>query len=572
MSSVSNYILRSNGEEFARTFKVKSISVLHEVNRISRAKILLLDGDVSAQDFVLSNTDFFKPGNEFEIEIGFENDVKNVFKGIICNHGIKIKDTNASSLEIECKHAAIKLTQNKTSRLYFEKSDKQVVEEILDKEGVDYTIVDWPEFNREQLLHCESSNWDFVLSRTEANGLLVFPDEGGLRIAAPDIDQEEVLNCTYGSNVLEFEAEINNEYQKAKVECRAWSPEDQEVLSVEGTPGFSNTLGNLDTNALAEVWEDRFSLQQHTGDLTEEELTAWSNARATRNELSKIIGRVRIKGTHDARTGKVITLSGFGERFIGKALITGIRHELHNGNWTTDIQFGLAPDWFLAAAKRMHSSSNSLVPPIQGCQIGVVTQLEEDPRNSFRVKIKIPIFDNESDGIWARLIQPYAGDDYGFCFYPEIGDEVVVGFLNQDPGHAVVLGSVHSSAKAAPENATDDNHLKGIYTRSGLKMTFEDDQKTIEIATPSGNTILIDESDKTIRITDEHDNFLEMKSDGIILDSKKDISIKAVKDIKLEGVNIEIKASGKFAAEGNAGADLKSSAIAVLKGSLVQIN
>ncbi|HET8737250.1 MAG TPA: Rhs element Vgr protein, partial [Pricia sp.] len=86
MKSVTNYILRSNGEEFARNFKVKSIMVLHEANRISRAKILLLDGNVSEQDFSLSNTDFFIPGRELEIDIGFENEVRNVFKGIVVKH------------------------------------------------------------------------------------------------------------------------------------------------------------------------------------------------------------------------------------------------------------------------------------------------------------------------------------------------------------------------------------------------------------------------------------------------------------------------------------------------------
>ena len=62
MKNVTNYILRSDGEEFAHVFKVKSIMVLHTANRISRAKLILLDGDVSEQKFALSDNDFFKPG------------------------------------------------------------------------------------------------------------------------------------------------------------------------------------------------------------------------------------------------------------------------------------------------------------------------------------------------------------------------------------------------------------------------------------------------------------------------------------------------------------------------------
>ena len=108
MKNVTNYILRSDGEEFAQTFKVKSINVLHEANRISRAKIRLLDGDVSAQNFELSNLDFFLPGREIEIDLGFENDVDNVFKGIITTHAVKGYDDNVSIREIVCKHKAVR--------------------------------------------------------------------------------------------------------------------------------------------------------------------------------------------------------------------------------------------------------------------------------------------------------------------------------------------------------------------------------------------------------------------------------------------------------------------------------
>lgn len=572
MKNVTNYILRSNGEEFAQAFKVKSIMVLNEVNRICRAKVHLLDGDVSAQNFELSNTDFFKPGNELEIDIGFESDVKNVFKGIITEHAIKVKDSNVSSLVITCKHQAVKLTQASVNKFFYEKSDKETIQDLLDAAGVDHTVNDWPEYTHEQLVQYQSTAWDYILSRTDANGMFVFTQENKLLITAPDVEQEEALNCEYGSNVLEFEASINNEFQTPKVESKAWSSEDQEILTIEGTSSFTNPLGNIESEALADVWGDHFSLLQHTGDVTEEELSAWSNAKATKNELAKVVGRVRVRGTHEVAPGKVITLTGFGERFVGKALVTGVRHELQKGNWSTDIQFGISPSWFLSKTTEPSVQSGALVPKINGCQIGVVTQLEEDPQSQFRVKVKIPILDEDEEGIWTRIARPYAGDEYGYCFYPEIGDEVVVGFLNEDPRHAIILGSVHSGSLPAPENATDDNHLKGIYTRSGLKMTFEDDQKIIEIATPSGNKIVMDEAEQSIVVTDEHNNTLEMKSDGIFLESQKDINIKGNKDIKIEGVNIELKASGKFSAEGSAGADLKSSAIAVLKGSLVQIN
>ena len=66
-----------------------------------------------------------------------------------------------------------------------------------------------------------------------------------------------------------------------------------------------------------------------------------------------------------------------------------------------------------------------------------------------------------------------AGDDRGFFFRPEIGDEVVVGFLDDDPRRAVILGMLHSSAKAAPLAGSDDNHEKVYQSRSKMKLSLQ---------------------------------------------------------------------------------------------------
>ena len=57
------------------------------------------------------------------------------------------------------------------------------------------------------------------------------------------------------------------------------------------------------------------------------------------------------------------------------------------------------------------------------------------------------------------------------------------------------------------------------------------------------------------------------------MESGKDIVLKAATgDIKMEALNIESKANVKFSAQANAQAELQSSGITVVKGSLVNIN
>ena len=131
---------------------------------------------------------------------------------------------------------------------------------------------------------------------------------------------------------------------------------------------------------------------------------------------------------------------------------------------------------------------------------------------------------------------------------------------------------LHSSAKPAPIEAKDDNHEKGLLTRSKIKLHFDDDKKILTLATPAGKMIVLDEDAGELRLEDENGNKIVMGADGISIESAKDILLKATGDIKAEGVNIEQKSSAQFKLEGGAGIEVKSSAIATIKGSLVKIN
>ena len=216
--------------------------------------------------------------------------------------------------------------------------------------------------------------------------------------------------------------------------------------------------------------------------------------------------------------------------------------------------------------------SGAMLPAIQGLHTGIVTQLENDPDGEDRIMVRIPEINNEDDGIWCRVSTLDAGNNRGTFFRPEMEDEVLVGFINNDPRHGVVLGMLNSSAKPAPITASDDNNEKGYVSRSEMKMIFDDDKKSFSLETPAGNKFLITEEDKEIHLKDQHGNEIIMNEDGIKIQSIKDIILKASGDIKAEGVGIGIKGSGNTKVEGNSGAELSSGGVTNVKGSMVNIN
>lgn len=558
------------GEELSKSYEVKSITVAKEVNKIPTANIVLIDGDPTSRDFKLSNEDLLIPGQEIEITAGYHSDEETIFKGIVIKHNVRIR-ANTSQLIIECKDEAVKMTIGRKSKYFYESSDSDIFEEIIGDYGLS-SDVESTNHTHAELVQYNASDWDFLISRAQANGKLCFIDDGSITIAKPAIDQSEIETVTFGGSLLDFDAEIDARHQVQKVAAYGWNHADQELIEVEGKDPKVSLNGNLSASDLTETIGLESLELRHGGAVTDTELQDWADAKWLFQQLAKVRGRIKFQGIATVKPNTVLKLEGVGDRFSGNIYITGVQHVISEGNWVANAQFGLSTDWFSETFEISAKPASGLLPAIQGLQVGIVSQLEEDPDGEDRILVQIPIINNEEEGIWCRVSAPDAGENRGIFFRPEIGDEVIIGFINQDPNDAIVLGMLHSSAKPSPITAADDNHEKGIITRSELKVLFDDDKKIITIETPAGKIISLDEDEGAITIEDDNSNVITINSDGISMESAGDISIKASGDVNIEGTNVSIAANAEFKAEGSAGAEVSTSAIAVLKGSLVQIN
>lgn len=558
------------GNELSKKYQVKTISIEKEVNRIPTAKIILIDGEPAKQDFELSNEELLIPGTEIEITAGYHSDEETVFKGIIIKHNIKIR-ANGSYLIVECKDEAMKLTIGRKSNYFYDNKDSDIIEEIISRYGID-NEVEATNYEHKELVQYHISDWDFIVSRAQANGKLCFVDDGKLSVKKPDFTSTEIETVTFGATMLDLDAEIDARHQIDKVTSYSWNYADQELVEIEATDPSVSLNGNLEPSDLSSIIGLENLELRHGGSLSTTEMQDWSDAKWMFQQLSKIRGRVKFQGIPAVKPGTILKLQGVGDRFNGKVYVTGISHHISEGNWTVDAQFGINPKWFSETYDINPLPASGLLSGICGLQIGIVSQLEEDPDGENRILVQLPIINNEEQGIWCRVASLDAGENRGAFFLPEISDEVIVGFINDDPNDGVVLGMLNSSAKPAPITASDDNHEKGFITRSEMKVLFDDDKKSISIETPAGKKIVLDEDAGSIVLEDDNSNIITVDSSGIAIESASDINLTASGDVNIEGTNVNIKANAQFKAEGSAGVEMSSSATATLKGSLVQIN
>lgn len=577
---VPTFKLLAEGKDISAAYPVLSVTVDRIVNRVPTARIVVRDGSAADAKFPASDGADLIPGKTVEIGLGYDGKDQKVFKGIIVKHAIKVGANGDSILTLHCKDAVTKLTVGRHSRYFTESKDSDVIETIVQTHSGLTPEVTSTKVKHPEIVQYYTTDWDFILSRAEMNGQIVLAKDGKLQVKSPTTSGSPVLKLSYGVNLLEFEAEMDARCQYKAVKAKAWNYTDQDLLEVEGSEPSVSNVGNLSSSQLADVIGLSNLELHHSGQIQNQELQAWADAQLLKSRLAKIRGRVKTLGSPDAKLDALVELKGVGSRFNGLAYVSGIRHEMVGGAWFTHMQLGLDPEWFYKSADLVEKTASGLLPGVNGLQIGVVVQLQDDPNSEDRILVKAPIIDAKAKGIWARIATLDAGKERGSFFRPEIGDEVVLGFLNDDPRDPIVLGMLNSSAKSAPLKAQDTNHQKGFFTRSKMKVTFDDDKKVITLETPSGNKMIISDEDKGITLKDQNGNTLVMNDSGISMKSPKDITIeatgkltlKSTQDTSIEGLNINAKANAQFKAQGNGGAEVSTSAIAILKGSLVQIN
>ncbi|WP_047258576.1 type VI secretion system tip protein VgrG [Chromobacterium subtsugae] len=565
-----------------------SLSVRRAFNRISWARLEILDGDMAKDSLKLADSNTFVPGAKIAIQLGYGKDVWDVFSGLVVRHGVRMDVQRVGQLEIECRDEAFRMMLDRTNANYIKRKDSDVIRALVDAHGLEVEV-DETGFEHPELVQYYCSDWDFMLARAEFNGLLVDAADGKVRVASPRTGGREAFELTWGDDLYDFEADIDARLQHESAQAAAWDAKRQQMITgSEARPLSLVEQGNLDGSALAKA-AGAPKLRLQTATQQEPDiLSAWAKSSQLRAELGRIRGRLRCAGTPLAVPGVLVKVNGLGERFSGKILVSAVEHSLGEGEWYTDIEFGLDPDWHMMRDDVQAPAAAGLLPGVGGLQIGVVLKLDGDPQDAQRIQIKLPVMQAETEGVWARMLQFYGSSEFGAFFPPEVGDEVIVGYLNDDPCHPVVLGSVYSSKRQPPYPLEADNDIKAIVTRSRHQLVFDEKDKILTIATPGGNTLVLDDKDQSALLQDQHGNTIKLSKDGIALSSPSDISLKAggnIKlkaemgieaqaqaDVKVQGLNVNLEAQVGFVGKGAATAELSASGQTVVRGGLVLIN
>jgi len=526
-------------------YNLLSISVSNEVNRISYAEMVLIDGDYSKQVYHISDGDFFDPGKNISISIRKEGEAREekvIFKGSVVTHSLRYDQGN-SLLTVEMSDDAIQMTTIKQSDIFEDIKDSELIEGLILRSGLTMETVDDTRFKHERIVQYHTTNWDMLLSRADVNGLLVTAVNGKVSARIPKLSATSVKTFKLGKDIiydLDLKLDISDQY--ASIQTTTWDEEGHSI-SKSNIESFNLAQGKLKAADIKKISGDKAERLLALVPLSPPEGKAWAEARMLRTRLSMLRGSIKIEGFANLKLLDNIKIEGMGLKFEGLTMVTGIRHEVTENGWFTHLQFGLEADGLSGTASLTALPASGLLPGINGLQTAVVEDIELDATKRARVKVRMFGAIGAEKVVWARMATLGAGHERGMFFWPEKNDEVVLGFINDDPRYPVILGSLYGSKNMPPVARDEKNATKGFVSRKGMKLLFDDELQQISIHTSAGNQIVINESQKFIEINDINKNTIKLNADGIVINAAENLVIEAKGDVSIKGKAVKIEGS-----------------------------
>ena len=558
----------SDGQEMDARYEVMSVDIDKTVNKVASAQVTILDSGNSSTGLRfldISDAKFFKPGNEFEIRLGYLEQSRSVdrqvFKGVLVKHRIRMSIKGAY-LTLNFKAPAIGMTKVRRNAVYQKKmTDTQIVEKIINGyDKVEPGSIDAGDYQHSsEMVQYYCLDWDFILSRAAANGRWLLCDDNQLSVISPRVKPSADLTLDFSvESYYSFDMEISILDQIPSLTVGSWDPTEQQSFESEQSQTTAPEQGDLTPAELAQALGIPDIKLQSLVDTDAAEVESWANARLLQCLLSLYRGTLTLPGMTALKPGDTLEFKGLNERFNGKTVVSAIRHQLNAEGWQTHIQFGLSAGWLQHVRTMMDVDAAGLVPGIHGLQVGIVQKFSKDQAGKFRVPVLMPAFssasnaDNNSDNIvLARLGKFDAGDGRGAFFHPEPGDEVIVGFINNDPRQPVILGSMHSPKNKPPDDVIDNSlgyKYKGIVIDENMSIRFDKSVKPAEI------DIVASDGNKVSLTADAQGN--------LTVETKKGMQLKPAESLEVTTKKTKLNTTASLGVETQS-TDLKSQTVSV---------
>ncbi|MGH3797780.1 MAG: VgrG-related protein [Pseudonocardiaceae bacterium] len=505
-------------------------------------------------------------------------------------------DTTGTLTEVRGYDHSHRLFRGRRVAAYANMTISDVVRKVAQRAGLPVSKVD--SFGAaspdSEITQDNVSDWELLQRLADLTGAELTVADGKLSFTSPPKStsapgasaraRQDPLVLEAGQNVTALRASVSSAEQVGQVEVRGWDYLTKQAVSAKAPAKTENAqLAGVTPQSLAQKFGNGTLFATDVPHRTQAAAKTAADALAEQiaGAFAEIEGVAR--GNPKLRAGTPVSVSGAGKPFEGKYTLSATRHLFATDTGYTTLftvsghqersLYGLTNGGHERGGGRRHAVSG-LVPAL-------VTDVR-DPRKLGRVKVKFPWLADDYTSSWARTVQYGAGSKRGAMILPEVGDEVLVGFDQDDFDTPYVLGGLYNGKDEpapSPYDLVDRNSgqvaARRLVSRTGHRLELVEaagKQDVIRLITGDDKYSLeLDKKGTKVTVTSEG-TVLIQGSRGVTIDAKTGplelkggtVSIKSTGSLQVQGATVSVNGQGT--------AEFKASGILTVQGSLVKIN
>jgi phage protein D/phage baseplate assembly protein gpV len=469
----------------------------------------------------------FDIGKQLEVKLGARDQLTTttLFKGQIVSlemnfgaGGVELLVRGFDRSHVLIRSRKVRTFQNQTS--------SDIVEKIVKEAGFQAEC-DASGDPHEFMQQDNETDWDFIWRLAERVGFefVVSDQKAHFRKQAAD----DPVALQWPQTLRSFSPRVTATQQVQEVTLSVLDPKTKQTLqSSASSPNQIARIG-VDRTTIASAFDGG---EVH---IATEPVKSQSEGDALAQALLDKLanGYIAAEGVTDGnpsiRAGAAVQVSGLGQRYSGTYRVAAATHVLRGGS-TYETRFANSPAHTLLGAVSGDRSNGGGAPAF-GSQLvlGLVTN-NSDPENLGRVRVQYPALSQDAEGAWARVVTPSAGNERGLLMLPVVGEEVLIGFENDDTTRPYVLGSL----------------FNGSDTPGDDLLQSED-----------GSFAVL--SDHKIVATSQEDMKLTSKG-ALTIDVTNDVTITGSQGVTVKGQTVSVKADSDLSIEGTTSVTIKCGA------------
>ena len=407
-----------------------------------------------------------------------------VFNGLVSNISFTGYHGANNHILIRGTSETIKLDGKPHIDSFVNKTLGEIVNEVVGTSGNGAAITIKPEYTKpiDYQMQYNETAFDYLNRLSYLYGESFYSKDGS-EVFFGKIEPEDPVDITYDVEMTEFNLDANlrppvfGHYNYLKYYHEEWLKETRKPVP-EAAGYLQPALDKSEKIYTSKVNTPSGPLVHDSDSLLK--MVDIERTRAVA-EMLILSGKTQ---TCKVGLGKVVTVGFPGNLKIdtspGAFIVTEITHTVDKeGHYSNEFKG-------VRAALGYIPVHNAKLPVTAPQRATVLSHADPEGKGRIQVQMQFQKYSGKETS-WIRVLSPDAGNsERGYIFIPEVGDEIMVQFEDNDPARPYCAGSLFT--EPAARGGLSGNHLKSIITRSGIKMIFNDDEGSLHIEDPSGNT------------------------------------------------------------------------------------